>query len=224
MNLSKRLRALADLVPFNSNVGDIGADHGLLDLFLLEKGQIQKAFMVENKQGPYKRLLEATSSSPYKDKIETSLSDGISQLPSYVNCVIIAGMGGNLIKKIIVNNVSKMKNVTSLVIDAHDHIEEVLSTLGQLNFALSDDIFLEEEGIFYDVLLFKKVDHQVVYRENELRYGPLQIKKRSPSWLSYLSKEKDRYQNLLNDSSLPLNKKNEYGLRLEEIEELLHEN
>ena len=38
MKLSSRLQAIADFVPQNSIVGDIGTDHGYIPAYLIEKG------------------------------------------------------------------------------------------------------------------------------------------------------------------------------------------
>lgn len=42
MILSERLKTIADFVPANSIVGDIGTDHGYLPVYLIEKGIAKK--------------------------------------------------------------------------------------------------------------------------------------------------------------------------------------
>ena len=49
-NLSRRLQMIADIVPNNVNLADIGADHGYLIRYLKENGLINKAYASDNKK------------------------------------------------------------------------------------------------------------------------------------------------------------------------------
>ena len=42
IKLPKRLETIANIVPLNSNIIDIGCDHGLLDIYLCQKGICKK--------------------------------------------------------------------------------------------------------------------------------------------------------------------------------------
>ena len=93
MKLSKRLQAIYDMVP-NGVVADIGSDHGKLIISLFQNGIISKGYAIENKKGPYSRLVKAIEDSGCSDSIVPMFSDGISELPSDVDTIVIAGMGG----------------------------------------------------------------------------------------------------------------------------------
>ena len=58
MKLSKRLQAIYDMVP-SGVVADVGSDHGKLIISLFENGVITKGYAIENKKGPYDRLVKA---------------------------------------------------------------------------------------------------------------------------------------------------------------------
>ena len=43
IKISKRLETISSLVPINSSIIDIGCDHALLDIYLIEKKIAKKA-------------------------------------------------------------------------------------------------------------------------------------------------------------------------------------
>lgn len=56
--LSKRLLTIANLVPKDSNVVDIGCDHGYLLIYLKDIGFNGKLLGVDNKVGPINSFKE----------------------------------------------------------------------------------------------------------------------------------------------------------------------
>ena len=59
MVVSSRIKTIADFIEDGDVVVDVGADHGLLELYLLAKYQNITITAVENKKGPYKILEES---------------------------------------------------------------------------------------------------------------------------------------------------------------------
>ena len=51
VKLSKRLKAIADLVDKDSKIIDVGCDHALLDIYLLKKTIIKKAIASDVNEG-----------------------------------------------------------------------------------------------------------------------------------------------------------------------------
>ena len=58
MELSKRLRMLADLVTQGNRLADVGTDHGYVPIYLLEKGRIPSAIAMDINRGPLGRAKE----------------------------------------------------------------------------------------------------------------------------------------------------------------------
>ena len=52
IKLSKRLRALSDLVTEGCVLADIGTDHGYLPIYLVLTGKIKRAFAMDIGTGP----------------------------------------------------------------------------------------------------------------------------------------------------------------------------
>lgn len=141
MTLSKRLLCVASFVPEGSFIADVGSDHAQIPLFLLQNHRIRGAEAIENKKGPFKRMSSAVLSSPYKENIVLSLSDGISILDHRVDAVVLAGMGGRLIQKILQEHPENLRQVKSLIIDAHSERDVLFAFLGEKGFRISQESF-----------------------------------------------------------------------------------
>ena len=100
--LDPRLRAIADRVTPDSRVADIGTDHALLPIWLCREGIVSRAIAADVADGPLKRARENVESYHCADRVDVRLSDGLRGIePQEVDEVIIAGMGGELIARIL---------------------------------------------------------------------------------------------------------------------------
>ena len=199
MKLSQRLLTIASFVKQGAVVADIGADHGLLSIYLVQNKIAKKVFAVENKQGPFSILEKNTKKYP---EITVSLSDGISAIPEDVDTVVIAGMGGILISDILRKNEEKLKGVKSIIVDAHRDLRLIRETLQNLGYEFEKEV-LVKEGVFYNVMSVKK--GQAKLDPVDLEFG-YQIKK-DPLFKEYKA-------HLLNQFEQNYEKNNSLELRL----------
>jgi tRNA (adenine22-N1)-methyltransferase len=98
--LDTRLQAVADMVRPGSRVADIGTDHGYVVAHLLSVGKCPSAIAADLATGP----LEAARKNlaPYGNRVRLMLSDGLKAIqPDTVDDIVIAGMGGELIARIL---------------------------------------------------------------------------------------------------------------------------
>ena len=165
MKLSQRLLTIASFIKEGSVVADIGADHGLLSIYLIENKIAKKVFAVENKIGPFSILEKNTKNYP---NISISLSDGISQIPEEVDTVVIAGMGGILISDILKKNKEKLEHVQNIILDAHRDLELVRKTLTELGYQFEKEVLIKE-GVYYHVMSVSK--GQTNISDNDLEFG-----------------------------------------------------
>lgn len=98
VRLDERLSAAAELVRSGKSVCDVGTDHALLPCFLWERGE-RRLFACDINDGP----LEAARLTVSRNNAEVTLikSDGLKNVPP-CDDVVIAGMGGELIARIVV--------------------------------------------------------------------------------------------------------------------------
>lgn len=102
MELTPRLRAIADLVPLGSSFADIGTDHAYLPTWLLLNDVIERAIAADLKEGPLERARETAKKYAVEDKMDFRLCDGLTAVrEGEASVIAIAGMGGDTIAHIL---------------------------------------------------------------------------------------------------------------------------
>ena len=100
--ISRRLLCCADFVPAGSRVADIGTDHGYLGIYLLQNRLSPHVIACDLRKGPLDNARKNAAEFCVGDKMEFRLSDGLAEiLPEEIDCAVLAGMGGDLILKIL---------------------------------------------------------------------------------------------------------------------------
>ena len=102
ITLDSRLGCIAEAIGSACIVADIGTDHGLLPIALLLRGQAERAVACDIRQGPLDSARRNAERYGVSDKVELVLTDGFHGIEVYSpDAVVISGMGGELIARII---------------------------------------------------------------------------------------------------------------------------
>ena len=206
MTLSKRLQAIDDMVPY-SVTADIGSDHGKLMIALFNDGRIPKGYAVENKKGPYNRLTEALKEAHIEEDVVPLFSDGITDLPISVSTIVLAGMGGETILKILNDHPEKLKLVQTIIVDAHTSVPKLRKEISEMGFVIADEQIVEEDHIYYEIIKFIRSD-VAYYSENDLEFGPILRKEQSCLFKAKYEARLQEIDYLLLNKALPENKIN----------------
>ena len=100
--ISKRLLCCASMVQPGSRVADIGTDHGYLGIYLLQSGAARHVIACDPRKDPLENARRNAKLFGVDGEMEFRLSDGLEKiLPDEVDTVVMAGMGGDLIQKIL---------------------------------------------------------------------------------------------------------------------------
>ena len=219
MKLSKRLQAIYDMVP-SGVAADVGSDHGKLIISLFEGGIISKGYAIENKKGPYTRLVKAIEDSGCQDHIIPMFSDGISQLPKDVDIVILAGMGGINIVDILKAHPGKLKNVRTIIVDAHNAIPEMRKAVCKMGYIIADEDIVQDSGKYYEIIKF--VSGECAYLDDaDYEFGPVLSKQKSCTFKEKYESRIDEINNLLLTKNLPESKIIALNLEIERIRQVL---
>ena len=193
MKLSKRLQAIYDMVP-TGVAADVGSDHRKLIISLFQNGVITKGYAIENKKGPFSRLEKAIQEAGVADNVIPMLSDGISELPSDVDTVIIAGMGGFNIVEILKAHPQKLKNVRTIIVDAHNAIPELRKQVCKMGYIIADEDIVNDAGKYYEIIKF--ITGECAYLDDpDYEFGPVL---RSEKSLTFKAKYKTRIEEIDN--------------------------
>ncbi|WP_404802789.1 tRNA (adenine(22)-N(1))-methyltransferase [Loigolactobacillus backii] len=175
VHLSKRLTAVADFVPENGRVADIGSDHALVPLSLVASGKITFAIAGEVIAGPFHRAQNAIAAAGLTPNIQTRLADGLAaiQTTDQIDTVVIAGMGGQLISDILTRGEKALKTVKTLILEANIQEALVREWLMQHNYQIVAETILAEDNHIYEIIKATKVTVAPSYTQQQLIFGPL---------------------------------------------------
>lgn len=116
ISLDNRLKACAGFVTAGGICVDVGTDHGYLASYLVINGICKSAIACDINNGPLNTARQTVEKLGLKGKIDLILSDGLDNIPDEeITDVIIAGMGGELIAKII-SKANWLQRGTNLVL------------------------------------------------------------------------------------------------------------
>ncbi|MCH5171662.1 MAG: SAM-dependent methyltransferase [Erysipelotrichales bacterium] len=215
MSLSKRLSEIYTFVDNGSNLADIGADHGQLVIELAKNNKCNKIFCNDNKVGPFNILKNAIEGNEFSN-VTVSLSDGISKLPDYIDAIVIAGMGGDLIIDILSKHKEKLNNVETLILAPNTNEKELRKCVCDLGYKILDEKIIFERH-YYEIIKFVKGN--VIYNELDYEFGPILRKEKNAIFQKKYQETLTKLYNLIN-KELPKEKKDEISKKIERINQL----
>lgn len=116
--LSRRLETVAQFVPHNARLADIGSDHAYLPVHLALNKQIEMAIAGEVADGPFQNACHEINNRKLNEIIIPRLADGLAavELADRIDTITIAGMGGALITEILDAGQDKLTDVSLLIL------------------------------------------------------------------------------------------------------------
>ena len=159
MRLSERLERVVSFVRPCASAADIGTDHALVPVELVRRGIVKKALAMDVRPGPLSRAKEQISRAGLSDQIEPRLSDGLAALkPQEAETVIIAGMGGELIIRILTVGRHMWDSVAQWVLSPHSEMFKVRGWLLENGFAIEKEDMVCEDGKYYVLMDVKRAE------------------------------------------------------------------
>ena len=149
MELSNRLETIASFVTEGYVVADIGTDHGYIPIYLTSNGNCPRAYAMDVNKEPLSRAKTHIEEENAGEVVSCILSDGLHELPQDdVDSIVIAGMGGDLVVRILEQDFDKLANVKELILSPQSHLERVRHFLNDHGFRILEEEFLKEDGVF----------------------------------------------------------------------------
>ncbi len=230
IRLSKRLRLAASFLNGVRVLADVGCDHGLLPLFLLERGFIEKAYLMDIKKGPLLRAGKNAEDRGLVNETEMILSDGLKDLPRYLrerpalllpDAISICGMGGPLILDILSDAPEEIiDGARKIILSPQSEISDFRKGLFDKGFDIRDEGVAEDNGKFYFVM--EAVSHRPdlkPYDPAELRYGRACLDRRDATLSRLIKRDREGITELLSNKALPEDRRKELDNELKIIEE-----
>ena len=153
IKLSKRLAAIAGLIPEGAAAADVGTDHGYIPVWLCQRGKNFPVFAADINPEPLQRAALSAEEYGLKDRITLVLCDGLSAFSgNEVDCVIIAGMGGETIINILSAAPWTKQEGKTLILQPMTKAAELRQWLYENGYAVTHEE-LVSDGHIYELLV-----------------------------------------------------------------------
>lgn len=184
MHISRRLNRLAGLVTEGNRLADVGTDHGYVPITLCLEGKIPSAIAMDINRGPLERAQAHIVEAGLCDRIETRCSDGLAKLKGgEADTVLIAGMGGRLVARILTDGAEALQGVGELILQPQSDIALVRGWLGRNGWRITLEDILGEDGKYYPLFRAEPGEEEEALTREELSFGRLSLQ-RSPEVLA----------------------------------------
>lgn len=220
--LTPRLQYIASFITPSYTLADIGTDHGFVPIHQVMCKGTPKAYAMDINVGPLERANEHIVENGLSDKVETRLSDGLAKLnPGEAESILIAGMGGELMVRILKDGAHALATAKELILSPHTEADAVRCFIKDSDFVIDREGMVFDAGKYYVVIHARRAendsektmmyDDEGVYtseaneqidedaKEREqsyIRYGKYLMQKKSEVFVEFLKKEQNTYKRI----------------------------
>ena len=189
IKISKRLASIASLVPVNSSVIDIGCDHALLDIYLYQNNISNNIIASDVNANALTNAKNNVIKYNLTDKIDVRLGNGLDTLKDNdnIDTIIMSGMGAHTIIGILKNNIPKLNNINTIIVESNNKLSFLRKEMTKLGFMINDEEIIEDNNKIYIIIKFIK--GRAKYSKKDIYFGPVLLKKNSEIFQKHLKKE-----------------------------------
>lgn len=184
MKLSKRLKAILDLVPQDSVLVDIGTDHGWLIVEALKQKKVSKAYALDIAPKPLDQARKNVNMFGFDPYVSFQLRDGLEGFNEDADCYVIAGMGAETIYGIIKGY--KFKNNDTIIVQSNTKVAWLRAILAHEGFLIFDEVFFVDKGIPTFIMKLKLHEPHTLDEVSKW-VGPVLKNKYETEYLSHIN-------------------------------------
>lgn len=201
IRLSKRLKEIAKIVlsKESNKIIDVGCDHALLDIYLLQNNENLKIVASDNKELPLENAKKNIEKYSFLNKIEVCLKDGINNIDKDIDTVVISGMGMETIVDILEKDKEELKHINRLIISSNNKYQELRKKINSYGYIINDERIVHEYGKYYIIIEFIKGKQK--YSDKELYFGPILLNNKNEMFNNYYSFIRDKKIEIVNNLS-----------------------
>ena len=152
--LPKRLSVIADRIPEEGTVCDVGSDHALLPLYLLKKDEDRRVVVTDIKPMPLSRAKVALMEANVAERALFFLADGIpSEACDFISSYVIAGMSGETIAGILKAGETRIRLGQSFFLQPMSHEDVLRCFLYRSGYAIEEEVLVRENGRYFLIIV-----------------------------------------------------------------------
>ncbi|CAK1243090.1 class I SAM-dependent methyltransferase [Fructobacillus evanidus] len=215
IKLSPRLAAVKNLVNDQARVADIGSDHAYLAAALLLEKKSEFALVGEVAQGPLENAIHTVATYGLSNQVTCRLADGLAAIEpdDQIETVVIAGMGGLLIEKILTAG-QNQGPFDQLILQPNTDQAAVRLWLSQNGYQIDQEKIVQEGHHRYEIIV--AVPGQQELTRAEWTFGPKLLQAKDPVFLAKWEQERNRAAEVLSRLESAQQKGSEKYVNLQE--------
>lgn len=227
LHLSARLTAVAQQVPADARLADIGSDHAYLPAALVLQGKISFAIAGEVVKGPYENAVHEIRKHNLTTSIQPRLADGLAAITpaDRIDTVTIAGMGGSLIAEILERGQEQLAGINRLILQPNVGEKRLRQWLLDHRYQIMAEQIVAEDGHIYEIIVAEPSVVPFNYSDYELTFGPLLLETKSTvfkqKWQEYFQREAQVLKQMSSAKQPPHDKIAALKAKLAEVKEVI---
>jgi tRNA (adenine22-N1)-methyltransferase len=198
MELSERLNFIIKNIENTSVLADIGTDHGYIPLHALKSGICSKAIAVDINKEPLDKARLNAILEGMGEELEFRLGDGLKVLEKdEVEVTVIAGMGGNLIRDILEEQIEKVNSMKYLILQPAQNPEVLREYLYTNNYEIINEDLCLDENIYYELFKVRRKEGEATNLDSiYYEVSPKLLMQKHPLMKEYLISKVENYEKI----------------------------
>ncbi len=194
IKISERLKSLVKYVSSDDKLMDVGCDHALIDIYLVQSKLIDNIVVCDVNPNALQNGIDNIEKYGLSNNITPILGYGIEKANFYhIDTVLISGLGSKNIIEIL--NCPNLNNVYKLILQSNNNHYELRKFLTDKGFTIYDEEIIKDGKKTYVNILAVRGRYPIDYTEAEYEFGPILSK--DPRNLEYFKSLLETYEDLL---------------------------
>lgn len=204
IKLDDRLMAIVKLLGPLDIVVDVGCDHGYVANYLIENNLSKKVYATDISNDSLDKNREFSKKRGNEKKIISVLGDGLKPIEEEFDGVVIAGMGGELIKNILEESKEKIEDKI-LILQPMTGRVELRKYLSENGFMIEKEAIVKDKDKFYEII--KAVPGNGYKSTSEFYFGNNLVEDCDPILIDYVENYLEKTERYLEKAKSSKTKK-----------------
>lgn len=194
IKISDRLQSLTKYIFKEDIVMDVGCDHALIDIYLVQSGLLDRIVVCDVNPNALQNGIDNIEKYNLDDKIIPVLGYGIEKSNEYnINTLIISGMGSKNIIDILGS--PNLDRIYKLVLQSNNNHYELRRFLNNHGFNIKEEeIIVDAKKTYINIVAIREYETDTL-SELELEFGPILTLKKD--YLDYFKTLRDDYLDIV---------------------------
>lgn len=194
MKISKRLELLSNETIGHLSIVDVGCDHGLFSIYSILHNGIKHAYLLDINEEPLESAKQNCVKYKVTNKVTYLLSDGLIEFKGSIDCLVISGIGGYLMTKILSDSLDKVKTSKKIILQPNSDFEVLRKFLFDNGFEITFENMILDNNKYCYYLTAEL--NECKYVEDDIVFGPILRNNITTNYYNYWCK---KYNVLINE-------------------------